>query len=541
MREENEIVLDDAAVTPQQEPTARRADDDGETTALSGDAPLDTAAQRKGMFTLLAAVACTVLGSRLIVVSALGSPMPLIDQWDGEATALYSPYLKGALSTAALFAPHNEHRIVVFRVLALVHLELAGEWNTRLEMILGAIVLTAVVTWLTALLMPLVAPHRRILLACFVAFAFAFPIGYENALWGFQVQVYLTVFFGIAALVAFAAARPFSVRWFGGLAAAVLSYLSFGTGVVTFLVAGILVGLQLATKSRKRCGREFVAVVVMASIAVAMILWEASGAKPKSTPWTLIGGLVLFTGTVVLPLIPTVWFCRYTLARRPAMSDRAWVAVGIAGCVAIQVVLLAYGRGIVVGSRYMDILLLAYPVGLVAVFTLADRARDTRFSRYAGLGTRAWVFALTAAIAVLSLVGSVGAIEWSKLARQQEVNAQAYLATNNVDHLKSKGGRGFEVQLYYPDPQRMAKILSDPDVRAILPRELRPADADNAAARKRMWLKGALAGVTATSVRVLVSLGPAILAIGISLFFAVGRRRSVSGGREGDVMVTPTD
>lgn len=51
---------------------------------------------------------------------------------------------------------------------------------------------------LVALLLPLVAPQRRMLLACFVAFLFGFPIVYEITLWGFQTQVYLALLLGIA-------------------------------------------------------------------------------------------------------------------------------------------------------------------------------------------------------------------------------------------------------------------------------------------------------------------------------------------------------
>lgn len=524
MREHDELTLDDAPIASHERPTADPADDPGEPVTLLPDAP-----RRKGTLALLAAIACAVFGSRLIVISALGSPMPLLDQWDGEADALYSRYLTGTLSFAELLAPHNEHRIFVFRLLAIAHLELAGEWNTRLEMIFGAMVLTAVATWLAAQLMPLVAPQRRILFACFVAFVFALPIGYENALCGFQVQMYLTLLFGIAALVAFAAARPFSFRWFGGLAAATLSYLSFATGAATFLAAGVLVGLQVATNMRKRCRREVAPVVVIASIVLMLMLLAASGAHPLSNPWTFIAGLILFMGVIVLAVIPMVWFCLHTLAKRPPVSDRAWVALGIGGWVTIQVVMLAYGRGTLIAPRYMDILLLVYPVGLMAVFALADQARVTRFSRYAGPIGAIWVLAVVTVFAIAGYASVLGSIAWSKSARQQLINVQAYLATSNVERLKEKGERGPRADLTYPHPQRLADILQDPGIRAILPPEIRPADADNAGARNRMWLKGSLAGSTSTAVRLMLSMGPALLALGVGLLFAIGAQRCLPG------------
>ncbi|OBG34584.1 hypothetical protein A5673_21325 [Mycobacterium sp. E3198] len=507
----------------------REREDDGVTPHA---APTTPRPGRKRTVALLAAVACAVLGAKLITIWILGSPMPFYDQWNGEAADLFSPYLRGTLSLNDLLAPHNEHRILVFRLFALAHLELAGEWNVRLEMVFGAIVHTAVIAWLAALLMPLVPIQRRMLLACFIAFLFALPMGYENTLWGFQSQVYLALLFGIAAVVAFAFARPFSARWFGGLAAAVLSYFSFATGVAAVLAVGALVGIQIATNARKRCAREIAGVVILTSIAVAMIVWAASIPHPVKVPWTsFIQGLCQFAALVGVGFIPMVWFCYHAVARRPRISDRVWIAVGISGWVTIQLVLLAYGRGTAIAARYLDIALLVYPVALMAVFASFDRVCVSRFSRFAKQGVVMWVFIVVTAFGALGYGLVLKAVAWGEGAHQQEINVQAYLATRNVADLKAKGGRGQAVDLSFPDPQRLASILADPDVRAILPREFRPTNSDNAGARSRMLLKGSLAGVTAGAVRLLPVVAPALLALGVGLFFAVGARLSIPGAR----------
>jgi hypothetical protein len=223
-----------------------------------------------------------------------------------------------------------------------------------------------------------------------------------------------------------------------------------------------------------------------------------------------------------------IWFCRRTLSRRPAVSDRAWLAVGISAWLVIQLALLAYGRGAALAVRYMDIVLLVYPVGLMAILALFESARASRFGRYAGPGAVTWVFVVVAALALLGYVSAVGAIGWGESARQQVVNVQTYFATRNVDDLKATGGGGHLFDLSYPNSRRLATILADPGVRGILPHEVRPADGDNAAARSRMVLKGALAHVTAGGVRLAFLLGPALLAVGMGVFFAVGARRSLA-------------
>jgi hypothetical protein len=483
----------------------------------------------KGMVVLLSAIACTVFGAKLILISAVGSPMPFWDQWDAEAVRLYVPYLNGELSVANMFASHNEHRIVLTRFIALLHLELAGEWNTRLEMILNAIIHTTLITWLAALLMPLVAPQRRMLLACFVALLFALPIGYENTLLGLNSNFYFVILFGVAAVVLFAAARAFSPRWFGGLAAAVLSYLSLSSGAATILVAAILVSLQLATRVRERHAREFVAVLVMAAIGVAMILWIEPTGDRAFDPWTFLLGFIAIAGPtivgVILVQVPVVWYCLHILSMRPAISGRAWVVVGIAGWVGAQVATFAYGRDDVVGVRYLDVVLIVYPVALVAVLALADRAGSTRFRHFAMPAAAAWVFVMVAGIGALGYYGSVRqAVDWwGASGRQQVVNVTAYLTTGDIANLKGKA----EFDIPYPDPQRLANVLDDPDVRAILPPEIRPADADVAHARDRMHLKGALTGVTSDAVRFVLAGGPAFLAMGLGLFFAAGALRSL--------------
>jgi hypothetical protein len=174
----------------------------------------------------------------------------------------------------------------------------------------------------------------------------------------------------------------------------------------------------------------------------------------------------------------------------------------------------------------MDIVLLFYPVALAAVFLIAEDAPGKRVANYVRLSAAVWVFTVIAALGILGYYRSVlGAVEWSRSARQQLIAAQAYFSTGDVDRLHPTGGDG-KFNLTYPNPQRLAKVLGDPDVIAILPPELRPGGADNSSARNRMLLKGSLAGATATAVDVIFSIGPALFALGVGLFFAAGARRS---------------
>ena len=85
-----------------------------------------------------AALALMIFGARLWLIANYGSPLPILDQWDGEAAMLFKPFLEGTLRFADLFAPHNEHRIVLSRLLALALLRLNGQWDSLVEMTINA-------------------------------------------------------------------------------------------------------------------------------------------------------------------------------------------------------------------------------------------------------------------------------------------------------------------------------------------------------------------------------------------------------------------
>lgn len=523
---------------------------DGAETTVAARSPTDeTSNARPRTLALLSAIACTVFGVKLIVIATLGSTMPLFDQWDGEAVKTYLPYLHGTYSIGDLFEPHNEHRIVFTRLLALIHLELAGEWNTHLEMIFCAVIHAFLVTWLCALLIPLVAPRRHMLFACFIVVVFTLPLGYENTLLGFNFHFYLTLLFGLAAIATFASAAPFTWRWFIGLAAAILSYLSFSSsGIAAIVTAAVLVTLQLVTKVRERCNREFLGVTVIALIGIGMLLWEisvvnASGTPSNVTPLGFLLGLLFLAGPTILGIIgiqgPAIWFCRNTMINRPPSHDRAWVAVGITAWVAIQLAIVAYGRGTAIGVRYMDMLLPVYPVAFVAVFLLADHISSDRLKRYARTGAVAWVFVTVVLITALGYYMAIlQAIDWNKSARQQAINARAYMATHSRESLKVRD-HSYLVDVTFPNLDEYARILDDADVRAIMPPEIRPVDADNMSARKHLLLEGALASATASSVRFVLGLGPALVALGVGLFFSLAARGTLYARGESQSLSAP--
>jgi hypothetical protein len=61
------------------------------------------------------------------VVENYGSDVPNWDQWDAEGVNLLLPWSQGKLHVLDLFAPHNEHRVALTKLVALGRR--AGEWS----------------------------------------------------------------------------------------------------------------------------------------------------------------------------------------------------------------------------------------------------------------------------------------------------------------------------------------------------------------------------------------------------------------------------
>src|SRR5205085_10139496 len=67
---------------------------------------------------LIVAIFLTVVGSRLWLPRDYANPVPVWDQWDGEAASVLAPWLHGHLRAADFFKSHNEHRIAMTRATA---------------------------------------------------------------------------------------------------------------------------------------------------------------------------------------------------------------------------------------------------------------------------------------------------------------------------------------------------------------------------------------------------------------------------------------
>src|SRR5258705_7155993 len=73
-------------------------------------------------FKLMAVGAFVLLTAsvRLYFIHCYAIDLPYSDQWDSEAWTWLRPFHTGSVNWDILFAPHNEHRIVLVRILSLL-------------------------------------------------------------------------------------------------------------------------------------------------------------------------------------------------------------------------------------------------------------------------------------------------------------------------------------------------------------------------------------------------------------------------------------
>ena len=198
----------------------------------------------------LVALLVIVCGARLWIADVCGSPAPFWDQWDAEGNKLFVPFLRGELSWWHIVKPHNEHRIVLTRLLALGLFQVNRMWDPRLEMVVNALIAAGSATLIAHLLLLEIGVKwwRQVISA--VALLWALPYGFENTVWGFQSQVYFLVLFSFLALWGLACGPPYSVRWWVGVASAVLACLTMASGFLAGLVVVAIRCLAIALDRR---------------------------------------------------------------------------------------------------------------------------------------------------------------------------------------------------------------------------------------------------------------------------------------------------
>lgn len=200
------------------------------------------------------------LAAAFVLLAIIGgiknySPVPFWDMWDGYL-AFFTRISHGDWS--AWWAQHNEHRIVLSRILFWV--DLAWLDGTGWFLILVNYLLAAMsVTLFWTILKEKIANQNQnlliFLLGAFLCIWLFSWVQYENLTWGFQSQFFLAQLVPLAAFYCLHKASIYKeshgsnlCRWF--IAACLIGFASLGTMANGILALPILVAMALALRLR---------------------------------------------------------------------------------------------------------------------------------------------------------------------------------------------------------------------------------------------------------------------------------------------------
>jgi hypothetical protein len=494
----------------------------------------------------LVAALLIILGLKTLLIGVAGNPTPFWDQWDAEGWLLIRPWLDGSLRFADLMAAHNEHRIVLSRLLLLAILEIAGNWNTLLEMAINAVIHVIAIALLFFQLRRVDIGGRQMLLAVFAVLLLGLPLDAENVLWGFQSQFYFLLLLSTASLCLIASARALSARWLVAALIATASFLALASGALTLLAAGGFCLVQMVVGSRQRSLREAVGIALLLGGSVVLIaltpsvarhqVLQAHGVLPfimalaRTAGWPFKLSLL---GPVLLNL-PTGLLLWRAVRQRWSLDDPRWRIIGLVLWTGLQAASIAYGRaGAPVASRYIDIFALLPLLNLFALLHLWAPPRAADGSAGAGpaesgsAAPQAWlvlVVGFTAWGGVWLLPGQPGLN--ASYTRAQVANVRAYVATGDRTTLhmprslpswRPVGVGDPDFSIPYPDPDKLGMILDRPEVRGVLPAPFAPPAADRALARQRLRLGGGLDIQPARIATLCRAAGGLLLGVGLAL------------------------
>jgi hypothetical protein len=447
-----------------------------------------------------------VVGTNCDVLNRYGSDMPNMDQWDAEGAHLLIPWLHHGNFIRELFAPQNEHRVVLTKLQNWALTVLGGQWDARVQSLVNACLHGLIAVGLWQLARRTVRGAWLIIAYLTIALLYGLPLSWQNLLAGFHSQQYWLILLSAAAIALLPFARVGSARWWCGIAAAILALGAMASG---FLAAAVVLAMIVVIGFRDgfTASRSAWITALFALVAIA-VGWfthvEVSYHEPlkaksahdfiftvvRALEWPLgerdYAAIALWapwavvTVVVLRPLVSGA----AKAAARPA-SESALVLSGLGFWVWLQLFATAYGRGAGApypSSRYMDTLMFGAAVNVLALGWVWQRELSRGRRILVALVAAGWFIAFGAGTYTLTRINIEG--EMPRVGgyfRGCETHFRAYLATNDPAELVAP--------IPYLDAASMVTRAADPDLRALLPQSVRPAMAVTAQSDDKAFLR----------------------------------------------------
>lgn len=437
-----------------------------------------------GTVGLMLALLLMIFGAKLLVIDRYGSDLPEWDQWDAEGLHTLLPWKQGKLTAGDLYRAHNEHRIVLTKILGLAGVAINGQWDSRLQCVINALLHGVLAVAFFAAGRRALPTGWHIPWFIFLFAMFGLPLAWQNVIAGFHSQQYFLLGFSILTLWLLPFERPFTRRWWLGISAAALAYFSMGSGFLAASAVLVVLSLDLVYGHRRweHLWPTFVACLLITAVGwfgrVTVDYHEPLKAKSvgdfltytiNNLKWPMRGSgafaLLLWMPWIAVTL-------RYLLRANRGTDQTPMRLAAVGGWVLLQILASAYARGAGGGepaSRYMDTLALGMVVNGFALAWLCSRfplpflASWTRSTLAA-----AWILVSAYGLDQLTRANFANELKnWvGPYHDEAEWRTRAYLATGRSSFLDSN-------QIPYPGAGAFIERLAHPELRALLPVSVR--------------------------------------------------------------------
>jgi len=433
---------------------------------------------------LIACLFAFVLGARWAVVDRFGMDLPEWDQWDAEGIHLLAPWYQGHFTLEELFRPHNEHRVVLTKLVNLGLTAANGQWDQRLECAvnsaMAALIAAAFFAWGSAFL------GRRWHAPLFLLLAalYGLPFASENIINGFHSQQLLLVGLSFGAIAGIAAGKDSGYRWLG-LACMALAMLTMASGF--FAAATVLGALLFMAIRRERTWRSVLPFLAAATILVAAgCLTRVSVPYHESTKAHTLSEFVstfvqcaewpaagVNNGWLAVPLwLPWCWLVWRVFRRSGSSARGSAISLSSLGAwVLLQLLATAYARGAGGNpppSRYVDTLIVGAIVNALALGWLFACGGLGRAGKRACVAIALpWLATFAAGATVQLRSVFKDQLPESKRVRHYCIeNVRNYMATGDEAYLDHE-------EIPYPDKGSFLARLRTPPLRDLLPASVR--------------------------------------------------------------------